>query len=253
MLRVVYALILREIKSRFGEQRLGYIWALLEPIIFVAVLSTIWSFRGSDSISGMGLELFMVTGFVPFFLFRNIMSACMRALAANRQLLTFPQVQFYDLILARFLLEFCTSIIVFIIIVSGIYLTGLDNVAIDFPLGVLIGFCLMALFGLGLGLCLSSLLPIFPSMQPLSEAFLGRPLFLTSGLFFSADMLPESARPYLLMNPLFQIIEYTRGSFFKGVESPYFDPEYTIIFLIILLFIGMLMQRALHRYTLKLI
>lgn len=251
MMRVTHALILREIKSRFGDQRLGYIWALLEPILFVVILSMLWRFRGMASSSGMGIELFLVTGFVPFFLFRNIMTACTKALGANRQLLTYPQVQLYDIILARLLLEFSTSFINFCIIVAGIYLAGINTVSVDSPLGVLAGFCMLALFGLGLGLGLAALYPIFPSIQPLSEALLGRPLFFTSGTFFSAEMLPDSARSYLLWNPLFQVIEYIRGSFFKGVESPYFDPKYTIGFLIILLFIGMLMQRALHRYALR--
>lgn len=250
-MRVTYALILREIKSRFGEQRLGYLWALVEPILYIVILASLYSLRGSHAVHGMGLSLFLVTGFSSFFLFRNLMTACSRALSANKQLLTYPQVQFFDIILARVLLEFATSILNFIIIVSGIYLMGIDSVNIPSPLGVLAGFVMMALFGIGLGLVFSSVFPIFPSIQPLSEALLGRPLFFTSGVFFSADMIPEPARGYMLLNPLFQVIEYIRGSFFAGVDTSNFNPEYCIGFLVVLLFMGLLMQRALYQYTLR--
>ena len=253
MARVIHALILREIKSRFGNQRLGYIWAILEPILFVTVLVVIFSIRGRFSPSGMGLELFMITGVVPYFMFRHIMTASVRALNVNRQLLTYPQVQINDIIFARFLLEFATSLVVFVIILIGVYLLKIDTFKIDFPLGVLAGFCMMALFGLGLGLALSAFYPIFPSVQPMSEALLGRPLFFTSGVFFSADMIPRSAREFLLYNPLFHVLEYIRGSFFENVETTYFDPVYTLTFLMCLIFIGMLLQRALHRYALSLV
>ena len=252
MCRVIFALILREIKSRFGNQRLGYIWAILEPVLFVVVLSIVFSLRGRYSPQGLGLELFLVTGVVPYFLFRHIMAASVRALTANRQLLTYPQVQMNDIIFARALLEFATSVVVFVVILTLIHLIKIDRVAIDFPLGVLAGFFMMALFGLGLGLILSSLFPIFPSVQPMSEALLGRPLFFTSGAFFSAEIMPEKAREILLWNPLFHVIEYIRGAFFPGIESLYFDPQYTLTFMIVLLFMGLLMQRALHRYALSL-
>lgn len=252
IVRVVHALILREIKTRFGKQRLGYIWALLEPMLMVIVLVIVFSFRGRYTPPGMGLELFLITGIVPFLLFRKIMSSSISALASNRSLLTYPQVQINDIILARFLLESATSLVTFVIILMLVKLMNIDSVNIEFPLGVLAGFVMMALFGVGLGLGLSALYPIFPSIQPMSEALLGRPLFFTSGAFFTADMLPEAARNFLLWNPLFHVIEYIRESFFVGIESAYFDPRYTLIFLILLLFMGMLMQRALHRYSLSL-
>lgn len=42
-LRVLHALMLREMITRYGSSRLGYLWALLEPIGFIAMLSLIFS------------------------------------------------------------------------------------------------------------------------------------------------------------------------------------------------------------------
>jgi len=40
---VVFALFLRELKTRFGAYKFGYVWLLLEPMAHVIVLSLIFS------------------------------------------------------------------------------------------------------------------------------------------------------------------------------------------------------------------
>ena len=90
MKRVTHALILRDIKAKFGEQRLGYLWALLEPILFVTILAGLYSMRSGRDIDGMPLTTFLVTGFVPFFLFRNIMTACLHIHKSESMILFRP-------------------------------------------------------------------------------------------------------------------------------------------------------------------
>ena len=41
--RVIHALIIRETRTRFGDSRLGYGWALIEPILHIALLSAVFS------------------------------------------------------------------------------------------------------------------------------------------------------------------------------------------------------------------
>ena len=249
MVRVIHALMLREIKTKFANQKLGYLWAFIEAILMVSVFVALFSLRGRTSPGNLGLELFMITGFVPFFLFRHTMSSVGGAIKANKSFLAYPQVQVNDVILARFFLEYATSFIVLIIMVAGVHMLNIDEVNINFPLGVLAGFTMLALFGLGLGLCISSLAPIFPSVQTVAQTFVGRPLFFLSGVFYSADIIPETFRPYLLLNPLFHCIELIRFSF-QNAESQYLNLAYAIKFLVLLVFSGLLMQRALYRYSL---
>jgi capsular polysaccharide transport system permease protein len=41
--RVVHALIIRETRTRFGDSKLGYGWALLEPIAHILMLSLVFA------------------------------------------------------------------------------------------------------------------------------------------------------------------------------------------------------------------
>lgn len=65
--RVVHALIIRETRTRFGDSRLGYGWALIEPILHIALLAAMFSLlmRGRPPI-GTHFFLFYFTGLVRY-------------------------------------------------------------------------------------------------------------------------------------------------------------------------------------------
>ena len=114
--RVVHAIMLREIKTRFGRQRMGYLWAVLEPTAFVAIFALMFAYGNQTAPSGMPVVPFLITGFAPFLLFRSTMTQTMGAIETNRILLTFPQITPTDLVLARALLEMATLTAVFFLL-----------------------------------------------------------------------------------------------------------------------------------------
>lgn len=223
--RVIQALLMRETKTRFGKLRLGYFWAFFESIANVGIFIVLFSVVGRESPSGMPLILFLITGVTPFFLFRNLMQQTQAAVESNKSLLTFPQVTVFDLTVARVLLEICTSTIVFVLLVFATSYIGLEP-QIENVLGVVFALFLLVAIGSGLGMLFCALTPKMPSIRNLTSPFLGRPLFFTSGLFFTAEMLPKGLRELLLYNPILHVIEYLRSSFFHEFESIYYSLSY---------------------------
>lgn len=244
--RVVHALMLRETKSRFGRQKLGYLWAVLEPAAFVALLAVIFSLARESSPSGMPVVPFMMTGFVPFFLFRSTMTQTMGAIETNRVLLTFPQVTLIDLVLVRALLEIATLTVVFFLLLTAAHALGF-TIDIENPLQVLFALACLALTGFGLGVAFASLVPLFRSVQQIVSIIMGRPLFFTSGLFFTAEMMPGGIRELLLLNPILHMIEWLRSAFFVEFESRYMSMEYALGTALLTVFIGLLMLRGLRK------
>ena len=60
---VLYALFIREIQTRFGGFRLGIIWAFLEPISHILVLTILFSLlRDRDGFYGISFALFFPFG-----------------------------------------------------------------------------------------------------------------------------------------------------------------------------------------------
>ena len=110
--RVVWALVLREMRTRFGHSRLGYAWALGEPVVFILVLSALKSAAGGGvSALGTSIPVFFFTGIVPFLMFRRTTQQLGSAISANRALLNYPPVRPVDTLIARALLEIATMLV----------------------------------------------------------------------------------------------------------------------------------------------
>ncbi len=244
--RVINALVLRETKTRYGEHKIGFLWAILEPLIMVLVFVGIFSQIRTDSPGGMPLIPFMLSGIVPFTLFRDPMTQMQGAIAQNRQLFAFPQVTTFDVIIARGILEVMILSGVFIFLLAMTDLAGYD-INIERPLEVLAACILLAMMGIGFGFAFASISPILPSMKQISAAFLGRPLFLSSGLFFTAEAVPAAARDYLLLNPLMHMLELLRSAFFYEFESAYGSWYYASIWAFCTLAAGLLIHQAMRR------
>jgi len=188
----------------------------------------------------------MLVGIVPFHFFRDTMGQMQGAIAQNRSLFAFPQVTTFDVIIARALLEVLILSGVFILLLVGMHLAG-QSVRVERPLGVLAACGLLALIGMGLGFIFASLSPILPSLKQISSAVLGRPLFLSSGIFFIAETVPAPVREYLLYNPLMHILELLRSAFFYEFESPYGDWGYATTWAVCTFSIGLLVHQAMRR------
>ncbi len=244
--RVVHALMLRETKSRFGRQKLGYLWALLEPTAFVALFAIMFSYARQSAPSGMPVVPFMITGIAPFMLFRNTMTQTMGAIETNRVLLAFPQIKLLDLVLARALLEIATLTVVFFLILAGAHALGY-TIKIENPLLVLFALGCLAVTGFGLGAVFAALAPFVRSMPQIVSIFAGRPLFFVSGLFFTAEMMPTGVREFLLLNPILHMIEWLRSAFFVEFESRHASVEFALAGALVSAFLGLVMLRGLGK------
>ena len=248
-MRVFKALIMRETMTRYGEHKLGFFWAILEPMAMVAVFVGIFAVIRNNSPSGMPVVVFLLTGMAPFSAFRDTMMLLQNSLAANKMLLTFPQVTTFDVIMARAVLETVMALGVFALLLVITYFLGFEF-RIENPLGVLAACLLLATMGVAAGITFASLRPLFPSIQQLTGALLNRPLYLGSGIFFTAEMIPEPARTWILYNPLLHAVELLRSEFFYQFESEYGSWSYATTWALCFLTFSLLLHQALRKRAL---
>lgn len=247
--RVIRALVLREVSVKFARQRLGYLWAFVEPVAFVIAFSLILSVGGRSLPAGMPAVPFFITGILPFFLFRDVVTATLRGISANKALLVYPQVTAMDVMVARWILETATTIVVFVALLIAILWIGIE-VRIERPIEAFAWLIAIGLAGFGFGAACGALEPLFPAVERIVPAIVLRPLFWISGVFFTCDMLPSGIRDLALVNPLLHMIELLRSAFFHEFESPYPSYSYAGFLLLITLFIAVLLHRALRRHIL---
>ncbi len=239
--RVVYALALRETRTRFGAHQLGYLWALLEPIFWIL---TFWGFfLIVDRAAPMGMAVipFLVTGIVTYELAVKTADRVALSIDGNKALLFYPQVHTLDLVFARGWLEFATSLTIFTVLMGG-YALAAQVFIVDDILKVLFGLALAGLLGTTLGTVLCSLNVYSNATQRIKGPVM-RPLFWISGLFFSANAIPSHIREYLLWNPILHCIELVRDGWFPGYHASYASPGYVAVWIIVLAFIGLTLER----------
>jgi capsular polysaccharide transport system permease protein len=155
-LRSIIALMLREMSTRYGRTPGGYLWAILEPLGMIIILSFAWSLLARSPSMGTSFLLFKGTGYLVLQTFTTLGGQVGHALTFSKQLLRYPRVTWVDAIAARFTLNALVVFTVTFIILSGIIIYE----DIDVVLGW--GPILLAMFfaaGLGLGVgCLNAFL-----------------------------------------------------------------------------------------------
>ena len=226
-IRVIGALILRETRTRFGASQFGYVWALVEPIGHVVVLGFVYYLFGRKTPVGTSLELYFITGIFPYFLYEKTGTRLSGAITANKALLNLPMVRNLDVIFARAILEMATILVVLLILIGALFLYGVEE-AIPFdPVQAGEAFLAMWLFGTGIGSINAVINSINKSWDNIFRLFT-RPIFLLSGIFYSADHFPEPFRTYLLYNPIVHGVEWFRSAFYEGYSIETLDKPYLI-------------------------
>jgi len=243
--RVIWALILRETRTRFGRHRLGYLWAVLEPAGMIMILTAIFTLVGRLAPSGLDFPVFLATGIVPFFMFRTMLTRAAKAIEGNRGLLVYARVKPLDLVIARGLLEAATYLVVFVLILLLLGALGYQARPHQ-PLVVLSAMATLATLGFGLGAAIAAFQVVMPSIEQM-VSFINRPLLFISGIFFSVEVVPEPYRSWLLLNPILHAIELIRAGFFATYSARYADPGYLLEWVAGAVLLGLVAQRALRR------
>lgn len=244
-LQVVHALLLRETKTRFGATHLGYLWAVAEPLVWIATFSVFYGLFGHLAQPGLPLVAFLTTGIIPFSLFRDTASRCLTAIEANKGLLFYPQVRPLDLVLARVLLEVVTHLFAMAVIMGGLAIYYGPPRVEDW-LEMLTGLGLASGLGASFGLLFCGLSVFSPTVERLFPSLI-RPFFWISAVFHPVESLPRGFRDFLLLNPLVHAIEMTRDGWFPGYEVRHLDPWYAASWILVMLFFGLSLERVARR------
>lgn len=206
--RVVHALFLRELKTRFGKYRLGYLWALLEPVAHMALLMVIFGYIMSRAMPEISFIVFLINGLVPWFLFSNITSRSLTAIEANQGLLSYAPVHPVDTLISRTLLETMIYAMVYLVLMMALWLSGEAVSLINVP-RLLSLWLALALFSMGLGLIFMVIGHAFNEAQKILPIVL-KPLYFISGIMFPINIIPQQYHYLVDWNPLLHMFELLR-------------------------------------------
>ena len=103
--RVIGALLMREIITRYGRNNIGFLWLFVEPLLFTLVIVLMWKFFRASNVSALNIIAFVITGYPMMMMWRNASGRAIGSISANASLLYHRNVRVLDTILARMFLE----------------------------------------------------------------------------------------------------------------------------------------------------
>lgn len=244
-LRTILALMLREMSTTYGRSALGYLWAILEPVGGILLLTAVFSLAFRSPGIGTSFPLFYATGMLPFLAYLEISQKVSVALRFSKPLLFYPGVTFVDALLARFLVGLITQAMIAAVIFPVILIYENIDVIIDVP-GVANGFAMASALGLGVGTLNCFLLSRYPIWER-TWAILNRPLFIVSCIFFTFESVPLPYRDWLWWNPLVHSSGQVRGGIYVTYDATFVSPLYIYGLSVVTFALGLLLLRRYHR------
>ncbi|EAQ23717.1 putative cell surface polysaccharide export ABC-2 transporter permease protein [Roseovarius sp. 217] len=239
------ALILREMSSTYGRSALGYLWAILEPVAGIMLMTFLFSLAFRSPSLGTNFPLFFASGVLPFMAYMDISGKMSLALRFSKQLLFYPGVTYIDALIARFILNALTHVLIAVMLFPLILFLYDVNVIIDMK-ALAMGYLLAFALGIGVGTLNCFLLSVFPIWER-AWAILNRPLLLISGVIFLYDTVPMPYRDWLWWNPLVHPIGLVRKGIYSTYDAEYVSSVYVLTVSGITLMLGLLLLRRYHR------
>jgi capsular polysaccharide transport system permease protein len=240
-MRVIGALLMREVLTRFGRHNVGFLWLFLEPMLFTAGVILLWSLGQHSFTQKAPVVPFIATGYSTMLLWRNCSSRGIKAIEANRSLLNHRHVRLMDIFAARMLLEVAGVTASFCAVMSALWIMGLLAAPHD-VLAMLAGWGLMAWFSAALGTtlgCLSERTDLVERIWHPASYF----LLFVSGAFFMVAWLPPDWRAAALWVPMVHATELLRSGYFGPQQATFHDPGYLVLWCMGLTLVALLLLR----------
>ena len=243
--RVIGALMIRELLTRFGRENIGFLWIMVEPLLFAVLVGIGWRLMMGPEEHGVSVVAFVATGYLPLTLFRHGVNRSMRVFSVNGSLLYHRQVKVLDFIMVRFVIEIIGSLMAYLFI--ALVLMAVDEFPVPADLGLfLLGFFTYSLFTLSICLVLAPL----SEMSDLLEKFIPVATYIMipfSGTFNMLSWLTPEVQAVMYYSPFVHAMEMMRDGIFGDKVDARWDMTVPIAASTVLLLIGLVMCRRVRQ------
>jgi ABC-type polysaccharide/polyol phosphate export permease len=210
----------RELFRTYRGSYLGFLWALLSPLLMIILLTLIFSeiiglrFREVTGDSSMNFGLFLYCGLIPFLAFSNTVSRSTNTIRSNTALVQKVVFPLEILPLARAVTIQVDKLLGLgvLILVVAILEHRLQWSIVLLPLLLV----LQLVFLLGMAFLFAVVGTYMPDIRGTMQTFM-RGLFFITPIIWPAESVPENLRFLVDYNPLAFLVEAYRDLILEGV------------------------------------
>lgn len=235
----------REFQARYRNSLFGAAWTILNPLSMIAVYTLVFSQVMRSKLPGVdstfAYSIFLMAGLIPWGLFAEIVSRGQSLFLENANLIkkvSFPKACIPAILLLSSLTNFAIVLALFLALAL---LLGLSP---GWPLLALIPLILLELvIAMSLALILGIFNVFFRDAGQLTGIFLQFCFWLTP-IVYAIDIIPESYRGWLGINPLSPLFASFQTIFVQNIFPDWLTLLPTVIFaLVLMLYAARVMKR----------
>lgn len=201
----------RDLRKMYKRSVLGYFWSMLHPLGMMIILTIVFTNIMRNPVENYSVFLF--SAMLPWQYFNRTLNESLGSIRGNMNIISQVPVPKYIFVvssafsnMANFLLALLPLALVTIVVGRAIPITVLALPIVMLPLFV---------FTMGVSLLFSVSNVFFEDTKHLSSVILQGAYFLCPVLY-GREHLPDSLLRWLLLNPMFSIVEFNREIFYYG-------------------------------------
>ncbi|MBS3735237.1 MAG: ABC transporter permease [Phycisphaerae bacterium] len=205
------------LKVRYQRSVLGFLWAVLTPMLMIAVLSIVFGYMLRREVDRFPVYLF--SGLVPYQFFAGSLKSGGRSLVSGYRIMSRFRVQPFVLPLSEVLVNAFNLLLELLALLGMLVLAGswfpvvapkLSASIIVLPVGVILLF----IFTLGIVLMCMTLVTYYRDVEHVI-AVVTRALYFMTGIIIPPTLMGE-ADIFVYANPLWYHLQFFRGSLWQG-------------------------------------
>jgi lipopolysaccharide transport system permease protein len=206
---LLWFLIWRDISARYKQTFLGGSWAVIQPLMVMAIFTLVFSRIANFPSQGFPYPVFVFAGLIPWTLFSQGFAQAALSLASQQQLLTkvyFPRIFVPTAAAAVFMVDLFISLGIYAVVLM--YYRVVPSWMVVF-LPFLIGLTFIAT--MSIGLILSALTVFYRDFRHIVP-FLSQVLLYLTFVIYPGSMIRQPYRWILSINPMFGIVMAFRSA-----------------------------------------
>ena len=201
-------LVWRDIKVLYAQTILGFLWALLQPLVQIIIFTFIFGKVAKLPTEGMPYVVFSTVAVIPWTYISQAMSASSQSLVSGQNMLGkvyFPRLIFPITPVLAKLVDFSLSLLIVLGVLVYYRIAPTWNLIL-LPVFIM----LMVSVATGVGLWFSAMAIRFRDVK-LAMPFAIRMLMYTAPIVYSASSIPGTYRTLYSFNPIVSVIEGFRA------------------------------------------
>ena len=212
---VLLALVWREVRGRYRGSFLGFLWTLLNPLMFMAIYSLV--FTVYLRLEMANYPVFLFTGLLPWIWFSSALVSGASSVIDGSSLikrLAFPPLILPTVAVTANLVNFLFGLPLLLLFMLG-FRVPLTWAILALPLAMAIQY----VFTLALAVILAMLATWYRDLQHLLGNFITLWFFVTP-ILYPYPMVPASFRSLLFVNPMAAIVALYQDALYYGRFPP---------------------------------